>query len=193
MGDILLRRFLLLHDFKPPDKPMKPPLFVHPLTLEERQTLERALRSSQSFTLRRAQILLQSAMGRTPQEIAHTLGCTSQTVRNVIHDFHARGLEILTPQSRRPKTLHRAFDQAGHERLMEIAHTSPRDFGKARSVWTLETLAEVAFEDGLTEEQVSIETIRQAIRRLGSSWQRAKTWITSPDPQYALKKSNATG
>ena len=38
----------------------------------------------------------------------------------------------------------------------------------------------------------SYETIRDALKRLGVGWRRAKLWITSPDPQYALKKTGAT-
>lgn len=49
-------------------------------------------------------------------------------------------------------------------------------------------LVQVSAEQGLSEKQVSIETMRQAIQDLGVSWQRAKNWITSPDPQYSLKK-----
>lgn len=36
--------------------------------------------------------------------------------------------------------------------------------------------------------RVSIETIRLALKRLGVGWQRAKHWITSPDPEYMRKK-----
>jgi hypothetical protein len=46
-------------------------------------------------------------------------------------------------------------------------------------VWTLALAADVCFEQGLTESVVSIETIRQALLRLGVGWQRAKHWITS--------------
>lgn len=172
---------------------MKAPLYARELSLEESQVLERALHSPERFTLRRAQILRQSAKGRTAHEIAETIGCAPQTVGNTIHAFHERGLDALKARSRRPKTIHTAFDEPGHQRLMEMAHTSPRDFGQARSMWSLEALAEVAFAEGLSQEQVSIETIRQAIRRLGSNWKRAKHWITSPDAQYELKKDNATG
>ena len=170
---------------------MKPPLFVRSLTEQEHNALKQALRASDSFTLRRAQILLNSAKGQRAAEIADQLSCAVQTVYNAIHDFNDRGLTALLRQSNRPKTIETAFDESTREGLFDIAHKSPRAFGKARSVWSLETLAEVAFEEGLTKEQVSIETIRRAIHALGSSWQRAKDWITSPDPQYALKKSNS--
>ena len=40
--------------------------------------------------------------------------------------------------------------------------------------------------------QVSGETIRTALAQLKVRWQRAKHWITSPDPAYARKKNSAT-
>jgi hypothetical protein len=48
--------------------------------------------------------------------------------------------------------------------------------------------AEVCVEQGLTVNQVSLETIRQALKKLRVRWQRAKNWITSPDPEYVRKK-----
>jgi transposase len=124
--------------------------------------------------------------------IAEHLGCGEQTVRNAIHAFNVRGLEALSPGSSRPHTVHSAFDAAGIERLRALLHRSPRTFGKPTSVWTLELAAEVSFAEGLTAERVSDETIRQALRRLGIGWKRAKRWITSPDPAYARKKGRAT-
>ncbi len=50
---------------------------------------------------------------------------------------------------------------------MELAHQSPRDFSKERSTWSLELLAEVAFEEVLTDRVVSHEAIRQAISEMG--------------------------
>lgn len=171
---------------------MKAPLFVRQPTAEEDQALDEALRSPASFTLRRAQIVRLSAEGQRPSEIAEALGCCVQTARNAIHAFNNDGLACLTPGEPGPKDPERLFDEAKQDRLMEIAHRSPRHFGKARSRWTLSLLAEVAFEQGLTREQVSHETIRQAIQALGVSWQRAKDWIESPDPQYAIKKNSET-
>ncbi len=45
----------------------------------------------------------------------------------------------------------------------------------------------------MTHERVTGETIRVTLKRLGVRWQRAKQWITSPDPAYARKKGDATG
>jgi hypothetical protein len=59
-------------------------------------------------------------------------------------------------------------------------------------LWTLELAAEVSFEQGLSARQVSGETIRQTLLRLGVKWKRAKHWITSPDPEYERKKTPVT-
>jgi transposase len=172
---------------------MKPPLSIRPLTEGERCQLEAALHTADAFRLRRAQYLLASAKGLVPLQIATTYGGCQQNVRNVIRAFNATGLECLTPQSRRPKSAHAQLSGHHLEQLQQILHQSPRTFGKNTSVWTQPLLAEVAFEQGLTQQTVSHETIRQALKRLGANWTRAKHWITSPDPQYARKKSGASG
>lgn len=79
---------------------MQTPLFVRPLTEEEeRTTREAGRRSSKSFTVRRSDMLIASAEGQTTPTIARLIGCHEQTVRNVIADFHQRGLAALQPKS----------------------------------------------------------------------------------------------
>jgi transposase len=171
---------------------MKPPTFVRPLTDPERRAIQAGLRSRDAFTLRRCQILLASASGRRPSRVAAALGCAVQTVRNALAAFEAEGLACLGPKSHRPKSARPALDPAAAERLRALLHRSPRDFGKPTSLWTLDTAAQVAFAEDLTARLVSGETIRQALKRLGVGWKRAKTWITGPDPAYLRKKGRAT-
>jgi transposase len=165
---------------------------VRPLTDAERRQLEAGRRSSAAFVLRRCQILLASARGERAPAIARALGCDDQTVREAIQAFNARGIAALRRGSHRPKIIRAAFDAAGADRLRALLHQSPRTFGKPTSLWTLDLAAEVSFEQGLTAERVSDETIRLTLKRLGIGWQRAKRWITSPDPAYARKKVPAT-
>lgn len=172
---------------------MKAPIFVRPLTAAERTALRAGLRSGDAFTLRRSQILLQSAAGHTPRQIARHLGCTDQTVRNTIRAFAAAGLACLQAKSSRPKSARPELDPAKTEQLRELLHRSPREFGRGRSTWTLDLAADVCFAEHLTAQRVSDETIRQALLRLGVKWQRARDWITSPDPEYRRKKSDVTG
>jgi transposase len=168
------------------------PLFVRELSDPERHALQAGLRSSDGFTVRRCHILLASARGDTAPVIAQAIGCSPQAVRNVVRGFETRGLAVVALQSRRPHTAAKLFDAERSQRLKALLHQSPRQFGKARSTWTLALAAEVCVEQGITAEQVSLETIRDALQRLDVGWRRAKTWITSPDPQYALKKTGAT-
>ena len=173
---------------------MKTPIFVRTLSEEEREPLREALRSRDTFTMRRAQILLASCRGERAPKIASNLGCASQTARDAINDFNERGLDALTAGSSRPKRTRDAFDEESAEALREMLHRSPREFGRESSLWTLEMAADVAFEEGLTKERVSGETVRATLSRLlGVRWMRAKRWITSPDPLYERKKGGATG
>lgn len=172
---------------------MKRPIFVRSLTDAEREELEAGLRASDAFVMRRCQIVLASAKGEQVPRIALNLGCNDQTVRNAIRAFNERGAQCLTRGSSRPRTVHTSFDDEGVLGLRELLHHSPRSFGKPTSLWTLEMAAEVSFEQGLTSQRVSGETIRATLARLGIRWQRAKQWINSPDPGYARKKRTGTG
>jgi hypothetical protein len=145
---------------------MHAPLFVRPLTADERAVLEAGLRSARGFTARRCHILLASAAGQQTAAIARTLRCNDQTGRQTIHAFHVRGLAALQPPSSRPHTTQATFDADGLERLRGLLHQSPRVFGKETSLWTLELAAEVSCAQGLTHRRVSDETIRAAMAQL---------------------------
>jgi transposase len=171
---------------------MRTPIFIRPLTQDEREQIQAGLRSSDAFVLRRCQILLASARGERAIAIAKQLGCDDQTVRNVIHGFNATGLSVLQEGSSRPHRLHSSFSEEGLLQLKDLLHRSPRDFGKERGTWTLSLVAQVSFEQGIVSAPISDESVRRALKRLKTNWKRAKHWITSPDPQYLLKKTPVT-
>ena len=96
---------------------------------------------------------------------------------------------MLWKGSSRPKRIRSAFDEQSAEAVREMLHRSPREFGRDSSLWTLEMAAEVSFEEGLTQRQVSGETIRATLAHLlGVRWLTAKRWITSPNPLYERSK-----
>jgi transposase len=136
---------------------MKTPIFVRPLSEDERRRLREGLRSKDAFTMRRSQVLLASSKGERAPKIASNLECAShsQSVRDAIHDFNQRGLDALDAKSSRPKKTRDAFDRESAESLREMLHRSPREFGYESNLWTLEMAADVAFEEGLTTERVS--------------------------------------
>ena len=171
---------------------MKAPLFVRPLSEADRAALREGLRSPDAFTLGRCQALLASDRGQRPAQIAAALGRSSQSVRDAIKAFAAEGLACLRPKSKAPKTTYPAWPKGRDEDLRALLHQSPRNFGKPTSLWTLDLAAEVCFEKGWTGRVLSGEAIRQALKRLGVGWKRAKHWLVSPDPEYARKKNGVT-
>src|SRR5262245_58967191 len=120
-----------------------PPLFIRPLGCSERRQLKAGLRSADAFTLRRCQILLASADAQTPRQIAAALGCATGTVRNALHAFATDGLRCLQEQFSRRRSVRPLLGPDHAEPLRHLLHQSPRLFGKATSLWTLGSVAEV--------------------------------------------------
>lgn len=171
---------------------MKAPLFVRTLTAAERQSLQAGLRSAHAFTVRRCQILLASANGLRPPQIARNLACAVGTIHYALHAFQREGLACLQAQSCRPHSSRPYLDERFTEPLKDLLHHSPRLFGQPTSVWTLNRLARVCYSKGWTPRLLTGEAIRKALKRLNIRWRRAKHWIASPDPAYARKKKPVT-
>jgi hypothetical protein len=106
-----------------------------------------------------------------------------------LHAFQGEGLSCLTAQSTVPHRVQAIWEKERDDELRELLHRSPRLFGKPRSTWTLQLLAKVCFERGMTAREVSDESIRRVLQRLDINWKRAKHWMTSPDPHYTRKKA----
>src|SRR3954454_9735402 len=71
---------------------MKTPLFIRPLTENER-----------------SQVLLASERGERAPALASQLGCHRQTVLNIIHGFNTKALAVLQEESSRPHRLRTTF------------------------------------------------------------------------------------
>ena len=166
---------------------------VRDLTSDERQALRRGLKAADGFTVRRCQVLLASAGGSGPAAIGATVGLSAQAVRNAIRAFHAQGVACLTRRPPVAKTPALVWDRKHDEGLRDLLHRRPREFGKPTSLWTLALAAEVCHTKGWTTRRLTAEGMRGVLARLGIGWNRAKHWITSPDPEYARKKSSGTG
>lgn len=171
---------------------MKPLVTIRAITDEERQTLGSALRSRDAFTVRRAQVVLWRDEGQSIDAIAKTLRVTGQNVRLAIHAFNKEGEAALLRKSHRPKSVRPFFDAHKGQWLLETIKKSPRVFGRETSLWTTRLLAQVAFEQGVTHLAADAETVRRALVRLGVNWKRAKKRLSSPDPAYERKKSEAS-
>lgn len=169
------------------------PIFVRQPTTDELPALQAAVRGQDAFALRRAQIILASADQQTVTQLAKHWHCSGEAVREVIHAFNQHGLACLRRGSNRALSQKPQLDPSKAAAVQAILHQSPRQFGLQHSLWSLERLAVVLQQQGLTAQVVSIETVRQALQRLGLKWRKARRHITSPDPAYAAKKNAGTG
>ena len=168
-------------------------LYVRELTEEEKQALRKGLRSEDAFTVRRSQILLSSAEGQPARVIAEQLRCSDQCVREAMHAFHAEGLRSLQRKSTRPHSTAFSFDEQALARLPDIVNTSPRSYGHEHSLWSLARLAETCYAEGLTDRQVNVGTMSEALKRAGVNWKRARKRMNSTDAVYEVKKNDGHG
>jgi transposase len=72
------------------------------------------------------------------------------------------------------------------ERLVQAVRRRPRSLGLPFSLWTLRRLADYMVEQ--TGIRVEYETVRVHLKAAGIVLSRPQHTITSPDPEYALKK-----
>lgn len=171
----------------------KEPIFVREINEAEKQALEKACRATDACEMKRAQILLASSQGLTTTAIEKRFGYSAEYARQMIHRFNRQGIDCLPRKSSAPLTAAAIIDAGKCEQIKQLMHRSPRVYGKAGSLWTLTLVAEVLSEEGATPRRMGNETIRAAMKKNGISWKRAKAWITSPDPNYELKKNSGSG
>lgn len=170
------------------------PIYARPITEEERQKLRGELKSNKGVVVRRSHIILMSAdEDLKAQAIAKRVGYSDETVRQVIQRFNQEAVQAIYPKSNARPDDQRAFKDIARKDLKAIVHQSPRDFGCESSMWTLQLLAEVSYQEGLTDWVVHSDTVGETLHQLGVNWKKAKRHIQSPDEHYSRKKNDATG
>jgi transposase len=164
------------------------------LTPDERKYLIRLISAGKvsALSLTRARILLKADVspigpGWEDVRIAEALEVSVSTVERVRRRFTKRGLKAALV--RKPQDRPSCRPRLDGQRLQELAHQSPRNFGKKTSTWTLQLLADTCSEIGIADGKVSDETVRKTLKRMGVKWRRAELWMTSPDPHYVQKKA----
>ncbi|MFF7243519.1 IS630 family transposase [Embleya sp. NPDC008237] len=137
-------------------------------------------------TWRRAQMILLSAQAMSVARIAEVTFTSADRVRDVIHNFNADGFDSLTPKYKggRPKT----FTLPERREIKKTAKSKPAEHGLPFSTWSLAKLADFLVAEGVVDD-ISHEGLRVLLHEEGVSFQRVKTWKTSRDPDYAVKKA----
>lgn len=132
-----------------------------------------------------ARIILLSSGGVCNREIAHRLDYSSTWVRQIIHRFNASGIAGIAflPcwQTRGP----RKFMAEVVEQIAEIALSSPKSL-IGMNQWSLSKLREYLIGQKIIG-MISLEWLRQLLRRHRVCWRHTKTWKESNDPDFAAK------
>ena len=129
-------------------------------------------------------ILLAAEKGMVAQEIAEIVRDSDQTVRRWLKRYQAEGIEGLKDRPRPGGE--RATTEAYRRQLLETVRRRPRSLGQPYSLWTLQRLADYMAEQ--TGLRVSYETVRRELKRGGVVLSRPQHKISSPDPEYEVKK-----
>jgi len=107
-------------------------------------------------------------------------------VRDVIRNFNDDGFAALYPKYRggRPPK----FTLPQRREVKKIAKSKPAEHGLPFSTWSLAKLGEFLVAEGVVDD-ISHEGLRVLLHEEGVTFQRLKTWKTSTDPHYAVKKA----
>lgn len=162
------------------------PIELPVLSADELAALDELYHTTRDVRLRtRAQIILLAAEQRliAPQ-IAAIVRTAEETVRRWLKRYRAEGINGLAdvPRPGGPPKITAAYQ----ERLLQLVRQRPRSLGLPFSLWTNQRLADVLAEE--TGIRVSDETVRRALTQAEIVLSRPQHTITSPDPEYLVKK-----
>jgi len=139
-------------------------------TRNELQALRRT--DLQAVARDRLEMLLLSQAGWSPPRIAQHLGRYPQTVRNFFHDFQARGVAALYPDSPGPDP-----DQARRDRVCSLL----RELLEQDRTWSSAQLAEALLPHGV---DLGDRQVRRYLKLMEAGYRRtASTLEHKQDPQ----------
>jgi transposase len=161
-------------------------LEVRELKLGEKEELDAQYRKTKDVRIRtRAQmILLAVEQDLNAAQIGEIVRQNEQTVRRWIKRFNAEGVNGLSdaPRPGAPRTVSDEF----RERLAAVVRQRPRSLGQPYSLWTLQRLVDFMAEE--TGQRVADETVRRILKEHDIVLSRPQHTISSPDPEYKVKK-----
>jgi transposase len=161
-------------------------LYVPSLSEEQKAELDELYRKTAVPRVRtRAQMVLLSAEKKLKvDEIADIVRESSVTVLRWLHRYIAEGIQGLMDAPRAGRSL--ILSDEFRKRLLEVVRRRPRSLELEYSMWTLQRLADFMAED--TGIRISTETIRRALAKEDIVFSRPQHTISSPDPEYQIKK-----
>lgn len=166
------------------------PIRVDALTEKQVSELDQLYRQSKTPRMRtRAQmVLLASEQNMVAGQIAVIVRENEETVRRWLKRYLAEGIEGLA-DAPRPGAAP-TVSQQWRDKLVTAVRRRPRSLDLPFSLWTAQRLADyLAQETGI---RVSDETVRRHLGQAGIVLSRPQHKISSPDPDYLLKKRRSS-
>jgi transposase len=165
---------------------MRPPLRLRELSADELAELHGEYRETKEARIRsRVQIVLLASENKlTAPEIAKIVRVNDQTVRNWLRRYEREGIPGLfdEPRPGAPRKVTAAYEK----RLLEIVRQRPRSLEQPFSMWTIQRLVDfLSAEIGI---HLSQTTILRLLAEHEIVFRRPQHKISSPDPDYAVKK-----
>jgi transposase len=129
-------------------------------------------------------VLLAAEQELKVPEVARIVRESESTVLRWLKRFAAEGAEGLldAPREGRPVDVTPEY----RDKLLEVVRRRPRSLDQPFSMWTLQRLADHMAE--ATGIRVSDETVRVHLKKAGIVVSRPQHKISSPDPEYLVKK-----
>lgn len=140
--------------------------------------------------MRRCIVVLHSAQGFSPPKISEMVGLHANTIREVIKAWNEEKFAALEPKYGvgRPKK----FSEKQRKQLADLALTRPDDLGLPFREWSLSRLRGEAVSRGVVED-ISLQWLSVIMDEEALSYQEAKTWKESKDPDFSKKKKKIDG
>lgn len=162
------------------------PIRVPSLSEAQRHELDSLYRTTKDPRLRtRAQmVLLAAEQNRNAPEIAAIVRESEVTVQRWLKRYLAEGVEGLKDAPRPGRTA--TVTDSYRTELLAAVRRRPRSLDLPYSLWTLQRLVDYLAEK--TGLRVSDETVRQTLKKADIVLSRPQHKISSPDPDYQVKK-----
>src|ERR671912_2376792 len=165
------------------------PIRLDELSQQQLGELDRLYPTTRDVRVRtRAQmVLLAAERGLVAAEIAAIGRQNEETVRRWLARYEAEGAAGLSdaPRAGAPPKITPAY----RVRLLQVVRQRPRALGLPFSLWTAARLADHLAE--LTGVRMSAPSVCRLLRGGGMALSRPQHTVSSPDPEYALKKGRS--
>jgi transposase len=136
------------------------------------------------YRTRAQMVLLSSEKGLKAEEIAQIVRESHITVLRWLKRYLGEGIEGLKDDPKPGRSAVVTLEY--RKQLFEIVRRRPRSLGLEYSIWTLHRLSDYLAEE--TGVRTSSETVRRELAKEGIVFSRPQHTITSPDPEYQIKK-----